>query len=75
MSNADTTYYSIAHLTSGTDEWEVGIGTFNTGGTLSRTTILAGSNGTSAVNFSSGDKEIFMTYPSTKLYLKMQAVT
>ena len=70
MSNADTTYYSIAHLTSGTDEWEVGIGTFNTGGTLSRTTILAGSNGTSAVNFSSGDKEIFMTYPSDKAIFK-----
>ena len=66
MSNGDTTYYSIAHTAAGTDEWEVGIGTWNTGNTLSRTTVLAGSNGTSAVNFSSGTKDIFITYPAGK---------
>ena len=66
MSNGDTTYYSIAQSTAGTDEWEIGIGTWNTGNTLSRTTVLAGSNGTSAVDFSAGTKEIFMTYPADK---------
>lgn len=66
MSNGDTTYYSIAPTTAGTDEWEIGIGTWNTGNTLSRTTVLAGSNGTSAVDFSAGTKEIFMTYPADK---------
>ena len=66
MSNGDTTYYSIAHTAAGTDEWEVGIGTWNTGNTLSRTTVLAGSNGTSAVNFSAGTKDIFITYPAGK---------
>ena len=70
MSNGDTTYYSVAHTTVGTDEWEVGIGTWNTGNTLSRTTVLAGSNGTSAVNFGSGSKEIFMTYPADKALFK-----
>ena len=66
MSDGDTTYYAIVHTTSGTDEWEVGIGTWNTGNTLTRTTVLAGSNGTSAETFSAGDKEVFMTYPASK---------
>jgi len=70
MSNGDTTYYSIAHTTVGTDEWEVGLGTWNTGNTLTRTTVLAGSNGASAVNFGSGSKEIFMTYPAAKALFK-----
>lgn len=66
MSNGDTTYYAVVHTSSGVDEWEVGIGTWNTGNTLSRTTVLAGSNGTSAQSFSSGTKDIFMTYPASK---------
>jgi hypothetical protein len=66
MSNGDTTYYAIASEESGVDEWEVGIGTWNTGNTLTRTTILAGSNSTSAVNFTAGDKQVFMTYPAAK---------
>jgi len=66
MTDGDTTFYAIVHTTSGVDEWEVGLGTWNTGNTLTRTTILSGSNGTSAVDFSSGTKDIFMTYPSSK---------
>lgn len=64
MTNGDTSYYAIEHTSSGIDEWEVGLGTWNTGNTLSRTTVLAGSAGTSAVDFSAGTKNIFMTYPS-----------
>ena len=66
LSNGDTTYYALVHKSSGVDEWEVGLGTWNTGNTFSRTTILAGSNGTSAVNFSAGTKDIFMTYIASK---------
>jgi len=66
MSDGDTTYYAIVTKVSNTDEWEVGIGTWNTGNTLTRTTVLAGSNGTSAVNFTAGDKDVFMTYPASK---------
>ena len=66
MINGDTTYYAIVHTSSGVDEWEVGIGTWNTGNTLTRTTVLAGSNGTSAENFSAGIKDVFMTYPASK---------
>lgn len=70
MSNGDTTYYTISHTVAGTDEWEVGVGTWNTGNTLTRTTVLAGSNGTSAVNFSAGTKDVFMTYPADKAVFK-----
>tara|TARA_B100000212_G_scaffold1390_1_gene989 strand:+ start:712 stop:2238 length:1527 start_codon:yes stop_codon:yes gene_type:complete len=75
MSNGDTTYYAVAHTTSGTDEWEVGLGTWNTGNTLARTTVLAGSNGTSAVNFSAGTKNIFMTVPADQTRLGLTATT
>lgn len=66
LSNGDTTFYAIVHTSSGVDEWEVGLATWNTGNTLSRTSVLAGSNGTSAVNFSAGTKDVFMTYPASK---------
>lgn len=59
LANGDTTLYAIVHRTA--NEWEVGVGTWNTGNTISRTTILDGSNGTSAVNLSAGVKDIFMT--------------
>ena len=75
MSNGDTTFYAIVHTASGTDEWEVGLGTWNTGNTLTRTTVYAGSNGTSAVNFSSGNKDIFMTYPASKAVVAGEDVT
>ena len=63
LSNADTTYYVC---TDGTD-FEVGIGTFTSSGTtLARTTILASSNSNNEVNWSSGTREIFITYPADK---------
>ena len=65
MSTNDTTYYAIVN-TSGADEWEVGLGTFQSDGTLARTTVYAGSNGTSAVNFGSGQKDVFMTYAANR---------
>ena len=75
LTNGDTTFYAIAHTSSGVDEWEVGLGTWNTGNTLSRTTVLAGSNGTSAVDFSAGTKDIFMTYPASKAAVVGEDVT
>ena len=75
MSNGDTTYYAIVHTATGVDEWEVGLGTWNTGNTLTRTTVLAGSNGTSAVTFGSGNKDVFMTYPASKAALASEDVT
>ena len=65
VGNANTTYYCIAG--QGTSEWEVGIGTYTSSGTtLSRDTVLASSNAGSAVNFSAGTKDVFVTYPAGK---------
>ena len=65
VGNTNTTYYTIAGQTG--NEWEVGIGTYATSGTtLTRTTILANSSATqpSALSFSSGTKDVFITYPA-----------
>jgi hypothetical protein len=65
IGNANTTYYAIVHQTLA--EWEVGLGTYTSSGTtLSRDTILASSNSGSAVNFSAGTKNVFVTYPADK---------
>jgi hypothetical protein len=63
IGNANTTYYAIV-LGS---EWEVGLGTYTfSGTTLSRDTILESSNGGTAVNFSAGTKNVFVTYPAER---------
>ena len=65
IGDGNTTYYTIAG--QGTSEWEVGIGTYTASGTtLSRTTVLSSSNAGSLVVFSSGTKDVFVTYPSGK---------
>jgi len=61
IGDGNTTYYAIV-LGS---EWEVGLGTYTLSGTtLSRDTILESSNSGSAVNFSAGTKNVFVTYPA-----------
>lgn len=63
IGNGNTTYYAIV----GDTEWEVGLGTYTSSGTtLSRDTILESSNGGTAVNFSAGTKNVFVTYPAEK---------
>jgi hypothetical protein len=67
LSNSDTTYYVCTDNT----DFEVGLGTFaSSGTTLARTTILASSNSNNAVNWSSGTRTIFMTYPADKAVFK-----
>ena len=69
IGDSNTTFYTIQ--LANTNEWEVGIGTYTSSGTtLSRDTILESSNGGSAVNFSAGSKDVFVTYPAEKaIYL------
>ena len=65
IGNANTTYYTIAGQTG--NEWEVGIGTYNSSGTtLTRTTVLSNSSATqpSALSFSAGTKDVFVSYPA-----------
>ena len=65
VGNGNTTFYTIASQTG--NEWEVGIGTYTSAGTLlARTTVLSNSSATqpSALNFSAGTKDVFVTYPA-----------
>lgn len=65
LSDADTTYYAIIDVTN--SDYEVGLGTYSSGGnTLARTTILESSNGGSAVSFGAGSKNVFIAYPAEK---------
>lgn len=65
LADGDTVYYSI-ELESA-DEWEEGVGTYDTTGpTLARTTVLASSNAGAVVNFSAGTKKVFCTVPAAR---------
>lgn len=63
IGNANTTYYAIVSQVA--NEWEVGIGTYTLVGTsLSRDTVLSSSNAGALVPFTSGSKDVFVTYPA-----------
>lgn len=59
LANNDTTLYTVVHRTLA--EWEVGVGTWTTGGILVRTTVIASSNSDALVSFSAGTKDAFIT--------------
>lgn len=68
-STADTLYYAIHEVDAGgapSGAWEVGLGTYSAANTLTRTTVLASSNADAAVNFTSGDKRVFVTMPAVQ---------
>jgi hypothetical protein len=66
IGNGNTTYYAI--VGQGSTEWEIGIGTYTASGTtLSRDTVLASSAGApTKTNFSSGAKDVFVTYTAAR---------
>lgn len=64
IGDGNITYYTA---TNASGDWEVGIGTYTASGTtLARTTILSSSNGGSAVDWSAGEKQVFVTQPASK---------
>lgn len=64
---SNTCYYTIAHRTA--SEWEVGFGTLDSlGTTLTRTAIQSSSTG-SAVSFTAGTKDVFVTFPAVQMGL------
>jgi hypothetical protein len=65
MNNGDTTWYALVDNIANT--WEVGIGTWNTGNTLSRTTVTASSNSNNLVSFGGNVCDCFMDVPAVKL--------
>lgn len=65
IGNGNTTYYAVSDPATG--DWEVGLGTYTLSGTtLARTTVLESSNAGNLVNFGSGSKDVFITYPAEK---------
>jgi len=60
--NGDTVPYAIGD--PGDAQREVGLGTWHTGNTLTRTSIFASSNGGAAVNLSAGSKPVYLTLPA-----------
>jgi len=64
MSVGDTCYYSIQGQT--TSEFEVGLGTYSSANTLTRTTVYSSSNANAAVSFSAGTKNVFMTMAAAR---------
>ena len=65
IGDGNQTYYTIVDAATGA--FEVGIGTYTASGTtLSRDTVLESSNANALVNFSSGTKDVFVTYPADR---------
>jgi hypothetical protein len=64
LSVSDTFYYSIQHQTL--NEWEVGLGTYSSANTFDRTTVYSSSNAGSAVTFSAGTKDVFITMAAAR---------
>lgn len=61
-SDGDTVVYAIG--SPGDAEREVGLGTWHTGNTLTRTTILESTNGNSVVSLSAGTKSVSLVMPA-----------
>lgn len=64
MATNDTCFYCIQ--SQDTTDWEVGLGTYSSANTLTRTTVIASSNANSAVNFTGGTKDVFITIPADR---------
>ena len=65
IGNSNTTYYAAVDNTTG--DWEIGYGQYSTTGpTLTRANILASSAAGAKINFGTGPKDVFVTYPAGK---------
>lgn len=74
IGNGNACFYCIVNRSA--NEWEVGLGTVTDGSpdTLTRVTVYESSNSGSLVNFSSGTKDVFVTYPAEKAAVQEQSV-
>lgn len=68
---------AINALGEETGQWEMGLYTYNSGNTITRTTVHSSSSGSVAVDFAAGTKKVFITLTAakTRLYLKNTVVT
>jgi hypothetical protein len=76
VGNSNTTYYCITE--TGTDKFEVGIGTVTdaTPDTLSRDTVISNNLGTTnEIDFGSGEKDVFCTIPAKRTISPVMTAT
>lgn len=69
-STSDTLYYCIEAIDGNgnpSGDWEVGLGTYSSANTLTRTTPGASSNGGAAVNFAAGTKRVMLDVTATQI--------
>ena len=64
MSVGDTCYYCIVDQTG--SSWEVGLGTYSSANTLTRTTVFSNSSGTTSPITFTGTQDVFITYPAQR---------
>ena len=65
IGTSNTTYYAIYE--TGTNNFEVGVGTLSASTTLERTTVISNSAGnTSKIVFTTGGLDVFCTLPASK---------
>lgn len=63
VGNGNVTFYTITNDI----DWEVGVGTyFSSGPTLTREEVYESSNNNELVNWGSGEKQVFVTYPASQ---------
>ena len=75
IGTGNTTYYCITN--TGSNEFEVGIGTVTDAATdtLSRDTVISSTNSDALVNFSAGEKEVFCTIPAKRAMSPVMTAT
>lgn len=67
LSNSESAFYCATEVDGNGNPsggWEVGLGTWSTGGTLSRDEIRASSNAGAAVSWAAGTRRIFLVSPA-----------
>lgn len=60
--NDDKFHFMLVNINTG--EWETGLGTYNSNGTIVRTVVTASSNSDDLVDFAEGEKEIMIAFVS-----------
>ena len=68
----ETFYYAIVDDLNA--EWEIGEGSLANDATIKRTTVYDSTNGGEKVDFGSGQKSVFVTYPAKRAVTDTQAI-
>ena len=68
----DTFYYALIDDTNA--EWEIGEGSLSSATELLRTTVYDSTNSGSKVDFQSGVKSVFVTYPAKRSVTDTQSI-